>query len=180
MINNRDEQAAEVAPTAPHKAFIDTGATGHRIMDVLVATSKAISSAIGIAADDYGTMKATARDKSGIGLSGREEPVILNGLLYVPDVERSFAYVQGLRCDGHTVTFMSKKCVVKERNFNVGLSEHVEGIHSLNLQRANNKATVTPVVTGDMVRVWYASLTHTDRNAVKTMTQGGSDSSLER
>lgn len=79
--------------------------------NVLMVTGEAISSYIKSETAGKDTMKTTTQSWTVIWLSGREKPVILNRVLYVPDSELRLVSVSSLSYGHCFIQFTSKKPV---------------------------------------------------------------------
>lgn len=122
--------------------------------DVSEITEKAISSKISIGKAVEDTFKATSHGESVIKLSGKENPVMLNRVLHVPDAEHSLNSVSSLCDDDATVDFTNRKCVVRKDRCMVGVGERAGKTHSVNLHQSIDKQIATSDITGDMLSVW--------------------------
>lgn len=132
-MKSMDKQSAELAPTAPHNAFIGSGASAHTMKEVSVITGKNVPSDISTGSAVKDTVKAPATVESVSRMSGGETPVILNQVLQVPEDEHRLIPMSGLCDDDYTVDLKSKKCNMKKRNCAAGVGEHADGMFPVNL-----------------------------------------------
>lgn len=88
-----DKLPTEMALTTPRNFSTCSDATVHMMKKVPVITKKVGTFYIRIGAVGKNTTKVTAHDESVIKLSGRQKPVSLNRMLYVPYVEHGLISV---------------------------------------------------------------------------------------
>lgn len=167
-----------MALTASHKPFIYSGGTDHTMKVVLVATRKAVLLNISIGTAGENKIKAAIKGEPVVSITDGKEPVTLNRVIIMSEVEHSLVFVSSLCDNNYTVKFTNEKCVEMEDNCMIGVDERGGEMCSINLQGASDKAMEIANVAGGTLSVWNSRLAHAERNAITKMEQSGAVRSL--